>query len=228
MKHFLKGLILLAMMTSAAALAVVFKPTAEIAQRDRIDLESMVPGAFGSWRIDPSVVPIAPPPDLQAVIDKTYDQTLSRTYINAEGQRVMLSVAYGGRQDQEMQTHKPEVCYPAQGLQIIQPGNDLQLQTHYGTLPVRRLVAGAGNRVEPITYWLVVGDQLTQFGLSYRLTTLKYGLTGKIPDGMLIRVSSIGRDADNQYRLQQAFIDEMLGSLNPEARHRLLGVLGGT
>lgn len=226
MKQFRKGILLLLMMVSAAALAIVLQPTVELAQRDKINLAAMVPATFGDWRIDPAVLPIAPPPDLQAVIDKTYDQTLSRTYVDAEGRHIMLSIAYGGRQDQGMQTHRPEICYPAQGLQIVEPSVDGTLATPFGTLPVRQLVAGARNRVEPITYWLIVGDQPTGFGFAYRLTTLKYGLTGKIPDGMLIRVSSLGADTAKQYQLHQAFIDAMLTSLSPEARQRLMGVPG--
>ena len=223
MKKYLRGVVLLILMASAAALSVIAKPTVELARREHIDLEAMVPDAFGAWRLDPSVVPIAPSPEVQATLDKAYDQTLSRTYIDAEGRRVMLSVAYGGRQNEAMQMHRPEICYPAQGFQVLEAGTDTLLPTAFGALPVRRLVAGAGTRIEPITYWLIVADQRTRFGISHRLMTLKYGLTGQIPDGMLIRVSSVGRDTEQQYQLHQVFIDAMLASLSPYARQKLLG-----
>ena len=228
MKKLFKGILMLLLMASAAALSVVARPTVELAQRDVINLDSMVPATFGSWSIDPTVVPIAPPPEVQATLEKAYDQTLARTYVDAAGRRVMLSVAYGGRQNEAMQMHRPEICYPAQGLQVLEPGVDSQMQTPFGPLPVRRLVAGAGNRFEPITYWLIVANQRTRFGISHRLMTLKYGLTGQIPDGMLIRVSSRGRDTETQYRLHQEFIDALLSSLAPDARQRLLGApIGG-
>lgn len=222
MKGIFKGLLLLGLMGSAAALSMVMKPTEVIAKRSDFKLASAVPAEFGVWRIDPTVIPLEPAPELKAVLDKTYDQTLSRTYINDQGQRIMLSIAYGGHQGEAMQTHKPEICYPAQGLQTSGEGNS-QLHTPYGTLPIRNLVATARNRVEPISYWVIVGDAPTRFGLAYKLQTLKYGLTGKVPDGMLIRISSIGRDVADQYQIHQAFINAMLPSLQPETRRRFVG-----
>ena len=189
----------------------------------KINLESMIPASVGHWVIDPNIVPVAPPPDLQAVIDKTYDQTLARTYVDESGRRIMLSIAYGGRHGEGMQTHRPEVCYPAQGFQIKKDSQLNTLQTPYGAVATTRLVAVMGPRVEPITYWVVVGNQQTQFGMGMKFAQMKYGLTGVIPDGMLIRVSSIDRDDANAYRLHEDFLRAMLAGMSAEDRARLLG-----
>ena len=55
----------------------------------------------------------------EAIINKIYNQTLTRTYINPRGDRIMLSIAYGRDQSDALQMHKPELCYPAQGFRLL-------------------------------------------------------------------------------------------------------------
>lgn len=225
MKPVFKNFLLLALMVAASGLAVAVRPTHKIAdQAARISLEKMIPASFGEWQEDKSIVPLEPAPELRAVIEKTYDQTLSRTFVDGAGNRIMLSIAYGGNQHEGMNTHRPEICYPAQGFELISTRPD-NLQLLGRKLPLHRVVAKMGQRNEPISYWVVVGDELTEFGLKHKLTTLKYGITGRIPDGMLVRVSSIDRDEQHAYRLQDKFINTMLSALSAEDQIRLLGTL---
>ena len=135
----------------------------------------------------------------------------------------MLSIAYGGDQSDTMQVHRPEICYTAQGFQILKEAVG-QMGTQYGTLPVKRLLARAGSRNEPITYWVTVGDKAAHVGLEQKIAQLRYGLTGKIPDGMLVRVSTIGADEAHAYRTQDAFVKDMLQSLDGSGRKRVAGV----
>jgi len=135
----------------------------------------------------------------------------------------MLSIAYGGAQHEGMNTHRPEICYPAQGFKIVREAEVSLIQTHVKPISVRRLVAAQGVRNEPITYWLIVGDQLTSFGIGHKLTTLKYGLTGRIPDGMLVRVSSVDPNNDEAFKRQEAFVAQMITALAPEHQYLLLG-----
>jgi len=212
-------------MLAASGMAVAMRPTQKIAdQAAKINLEQMIPATFGGWQVDTTIVPILPPPDLQEVIDKTYDQTLSRTFVNAAGARIMLSIAYGGHQRGAMNTHRPEVCYPAQGFELKSSRPD-SLPMLGRTLPLNRVVAKQGSRNEPITYWVVVGDELTKFGIKHRLTSLKYNITGLIPDGMLVRVSSIDSDEQRAFKLQDQFIHSMLSALTEKDQTRLLGAL---
>ena len=99
-----------------------------------------------------------------------------------------------------------------------------QLNTDYGFLPTKRLLAVKGNRNEPITYWVTVGDKAVLPGLEQKMQQLKYGLTGKIPDGMLVRVSSIDQDTDNAYKVQDFFIRDLLLAVLNKDRLRLIGV----
>ncbi len=100
------------------------------------------------------------------------------------------------------------------------------LPTPYGVLPVRRLIALQGNRNEPITYWIVVGDKAALPGLKQKFAQLRYGLTGKVPDGFLVRISSIDRDRQAAYQLQEEFIKSMLDAMSETDRARISGRFG--
>jgi len=211
------------LMICTAALTTAMTPTSKIAdQRDMMDLEDLIPSSFDGWRIDKSIVPLQVDPKTQAQLDKLYNQTLARTYINTQGMRIMLSVAYGGDQSDQLSLHKPEVCYLAQGFEV-KKNIAGELSTQYGDLPSRRLLAVRGSRNEPITYWVTVGDKAVLSGINQKLQQIRYGLSGNVPDGMLVRVSTLGIDEDQAYLLHEAFIQDMLSSMGSHERARLIG-----
>lgn len=219
----LRATSILVVMLIAAGLAAAAKPRIKVADLGpKVNIDTMIPREFGEWTIDASITPILPSPEVQALLNRLYNQTLARTYVNREGKRIMLSVAYGGDQSDSMQVHRPEVCYAAQGFQVLAEVKG-QLVTTFGVLPVKRLLAQQGARVEPITYWITVGDKPTYPGLRQKLAQLTYGLTGKIPDGILVRVSSIDRDQSSAYALQENFVERLVESLSIDDRKRLIG-----
>ena len=221
-----KPLFFLALMVLAAGLTIAATPTRHLADEgSKIDLEAMIPTRFADWEVDTSVVPLQISPDVQASLDKIYNQTLSRTYINHDNMRVMLSIAYGGDQSDAMQVHRPEVCYAAQGFEVVR-SMFAQLATGFGTVPVKRLVAVNGARHEPITYWIVVGDKVVYNTISQKLAQIRYGLTGRIPDGLLFRVSTIDRDDARSFSVQDDFVRALLQALEGGNRTRLIGQLG--
>ncbi len=219
-----KALVFLAAALAASAAAVAMVPRAGVDEMTEArPLPTLFPEAFGAWRVDPSVIPLEPPAELRKTIAETYDQVLARTYVNAQGYRVMLSVAYGGRRNQGMDLHRPEICYPSQGFALRRDTRETMFEFGDQPLPVKRLVAGSGSRNEPISYWLVIGRSVASFGYGHRLALLKYGLTGHVPDGLLVRVSSIDDDEPRAYAQQDAFLRDMLASLAPDFRRRILG-----
>lgn len=219
-KHLLIGLFMFA----AAGMALALKPTQKVADiGPKVDLEVLIPQQFGEWKMDQTIVPLIANPEQEALIKKIYSQTLTRTYINSSGDRIMLSIAYGGAQTDNMSVHKPEVCYPAQGFQILKNASDT-FSTGEGSIPIKRLVAVQGPRIEPITYWTTVGDTVAAAsGFKWKLNVLKYGLTGKIPDGLLFRISSIQADEAKAYQTQDAFARDLLQAISPSGRERLIG-----
>jgi EpsI family protein len=220
-KHLVIGLCMFA----AAGMALALKPTAKVADAGpKIDLEVLIPKTFGDWKIDETIAPLIANPEQEAMINKIYNQTLTRTYVNSRNERIMLSIAYGGDQSDSMAVHKPEVCYPAQGFQIMKNMAGT-FSTGEGEIPVKRLVATQGQRVEPITYWTTLGDTVAVSGMKWKLQQMKYGLTGKIPDGLLFRISSIQADENAAYRAQDDFSRALLGALTPEGKKRIIGDL---
>ena len=225
MKLPLRNLILLVLMLAASGMAVALKPTKKIAdQGPKVELETLIPKSFGEWRQEITGVAQVVDPQQKAMLDKIYNQTLSRTYVSTQGYRVMLSVAYGGDQSDAMQLHKPEVCYPAQGFTLHGKQADTLQVGGGGSLPVTRVSTSLGNRNEPITYWITIGDKVVKSGgIQKKLVEMSYGLSGKVPDGMLIRVSSIDADQARAYQMQDRFSNQMLEAMAPEARWRLAG-----
>ncbi|MEW7850557.1 exosortase-associated protein EpsI, B-type [Massilia aurea] len=208
-------------LTAILTSAVTPTPRAPL-PHEQFSLAQMIPARFDAWAVDPGVAPVQPDPAQQGMLEKIYDQTLSRTYVGAHGQRVMLSIAYGGDQSKSLQLHLPEICYVAQGFQLVTEGNDV-LATRYGALPVKRLVARLQERNEPITYWITIGDKASKAGIEHKLRRLAYGLSGEVPDGMLVRVSTIASDERHAYAVQDRFIAALLAALAPAERAHLIG-----
>lgn len=225
MTTWLRNFILLASMLAASGLVLALRPTQKIAgQGPAIDLEVIIPRSFGAWQeAQQNSVQIVDPQQ-QEMIEKIYTQTLSRTYINNQGYRIMLAIAYGDDQRDAMQTHYPEVCYPAQGFEL-QNKQSGTLTTANGPIQVTRILTNLGPRHEPVTYWTTIGDRVVRSGIQKKLAEMTYGLNGKIPDGMLIRMSSIDIDAAKAYEMQTQFADQMLSALTPEYRAKLNGNL---
>jgi EpsI family protein len=209
-------------MGAAAALAHVVTPTVRIADvRSRLDLEQIFPRSSSSWHVDHSMPIVLPLPEMQARVDATYNRVLTRTYISNEGYRVMLLAAYGADQA-GMGVHLPEACYPAQGFDVT--SHDIaNLRAADRSLLVRRLVTRRGSRSEPVTYWVVIGDTLANARTQQRMVMMRYAFRGQIPDGMLIRVSSIDHDAERAFQQQALFIDEMVKGIHSTERVAVLG-----
>lgn len=222
-----RAVVVAGLMGASLAGATAWRPTAHLADtRPKVDLETMFPKAFGEWRVDDRMPVQLISPDLQSFLDKIYNQTLSRTYVGPAGQRVMLSVAYGGDQSDATRAHRPEVCYPAQGFQVLSNASDA-LQTDDQSLRVRRLVAKLGPRTEPITYWIMVGEKAATSGTEQKMSQLAYTLRGLIPDGMLVRISTIESNPAAAFAVHDRFIQQLSRSLPSSGRARVFGVSDG-
>jgi len=211
-------------MCSVAVAAEMLKPTERIAdQKPKIDLAHQVPAVFNDWVIDKSIIPVAPSPDVQAQLDKLYSSTLSRTYRDSAGRRVMVSIAYGSDQSSEATSvHRPEFCYSAQGFRVQTLGREMVGLQGY-QLPVQRLMAQQGLRKEPITYWITINEEATLPGIGRKLEQLRYGLRGAIPDGLLFRVSTVGMDEAEGFKVQDEFIKSLYGVFDTGFRNRYFG-----
>ena len=184
------ALLMLATTFGAAALRPGAKASAS---GGAVVLDTLVPRQFADWREVTEPGETVVNPETRQLLDKLYSQVLARTYVDRDGYRIMLSLAYGDDQRGGLQAHRPEVCYPAQGFQL-EAIRDGTLQTQSGPIDVRRLQTRLGPRNEPVTYWLAIGGGVVRNQLDKRLAEIRLGLTGNVPDGLLFRVSSIDDD----------------------------------
>lgn len=223
MKLSIKNIALLALMLLSAGLGAALRPTISLAdERPPIDLPTMVPPTFGEWREEVNRLTQVVNPQQKSVIDKIYSQTLSRTYINPQGYRIMLSIAYGKNQSDALQLHKPEICYPAQGFRLLSK-QSIGLDLLGRPIAATHISTNLGQRYEPVTYWTMVGDHVVTGSTSKKLAEIRYALNDRIPDGMLVRVSSIDKDSDSAYVVQAKFASDLIQAIPREVRNRFAG-----
>ena len=190
-------------------------------KRTQFVLDDIIPDEFGDWRrvkeVNASSQISLYANRGEQVGDLIYEQTMMRTYKHKSGARVMLALAYGATQRSELTLHKPEVCYVSQGFQIIDSEKTVILLNDK-SIPIKRLLAKSGSRVEPITYWIRVGDYMVDGGsVSMKLAVVKEGLSGRVPDGVLFRVSSIApsmESVSSNYNLHNKFIKELVNAVD--------------
>jgi len=225
MRQTIENYVLLSLMLCSAATAVAIRPSSKLAdQRPHLELNQIIPNKFGDWQELPSTnVGIVNPQETE-LLNEIYSQTLSKTYINAKGYRIMLSIAYGGDQSRDLQVHRPEVCYSAQGFQISDQ-QKVAINLAERPIPAMHINAKLGARNEPITYWVRIGDKLVRGNLEQGFARLGYGLQGKIADGLLFRVSSIDADAKTAYTNQDQFIRDLHSAVAPDKKAAIFGTL---
>lgn len=211
------------LMTLVAVFSPLLAPSKLLAdQRPELNLEKAIPKTIGAWRESAGASGVVDP-QAGALVEKLYSQIVARSYVAPDGYRIMLSIAYGRDQRGSLQLHYPEVCYPSVGFQISSNKKDFLNIPGY-QLPVRKLEAFApGGRHEPITYWTLVGDFPNLGGLQKKSIESSYALKGLVPDGVIIRVSSIDSDSGGAFSRQQMFLNELFNQASPELRLRLFG-----
>lgn len=188
---------------------------------DGRSLETIVPKKFGAWQAVPSDTFVLPKTE-GSLSDRLYNQTVTRLYQSPD-LPVMLVMAYGQTQNDLLQLHRPETCYASVGFEISAsqvsnvalPGNS--------RLPIRELVATAERRIEPIAYWTRIGDSLPTTGEEQRWVKLQQQLDGIVPDGILVRMSTVGEPIPATFAALRKFAAAMLGAVKPADRAVLIG-----
>jgi len=213
----------------AAGLSEALRPRELMAATQRApDLENVIPKQFGQWHLVPNVglvTPSEPEAYLKRELEnRIYSQEVARGYADAAGNVVMFLVAYGPVQNYRLKSHLPEVCYGAAGFRVSSKTvAELAYQPGAPPISVSRVVARKEQRFEPITYWLKVGHEVANGVFDRQIARMKYGLRGIIPDGALIRVSTVGLSETESYKLQDQFIHDLLEALPPKDRQFFTG-----
>lgn len=222
--------IVLGLAMVATAVGVQWLQPEPVTAAGRATLAQSIPAQFGDWKevsftgdqIDPGKG-AADEPNM----DRPYDDLLMRAYGNSHGDVVLLAVAYGRNQRQEVKIHRPDVCYTAQGFQLVER-SPISLPMNSGAaIHGMRMLVKAPGRTEAVSYWIRIGDAFTENAWAIRYHIFKQGLAGKAVDGVLVRASRIEQGSATpsgaRYRVQEQFLGDLVRALPPQARRLLLG-----
>lgn len=218
-----RALIMASLMAASSVGASRLVPELRLADTRKTEhIAHLIPISIDGWqRIEVSTGIVNP--QAQELSQQIYAETITQIYQDKNGYRIMLSIAYGKEQQESMQVHKPEICYPAQGFQIKTIRND-SVDTPQGSINVRRLDTQMGlARQEPVTYWITLGDKVVTQGNAKKIEEIRYAMKGYIADGMLVRVSSIDPDPVKAFVRQDQFIRAFTAAMSPEAATRMAG-----
>lgn len=191
------------------------------------EFDSIIPAQFGEWKQVPDLfIPVGLTTDRNDEISELYDRVLMRTYVNQQGEQVMLALAYATEQKQDIKIHRPEVCYVAQGYELLKMSGNTFTPADKKPIAAQRLLMQHQNRAEAVTYWIRIGDEYPVGGMAQRMKILRDGLKGKVVDGILVRASTVLGDETESapaYVLQEKFLASLLSSL-PKEKQMLLAV----
>lgn len=222
----LPAVIWLVISICALMIAIAMKPVKNYTDYPS-DLENNIPKAFGEWSLAPVLIQQVSLASDNNMQNQVYDDVLMRTYINKQGEKVMLALAYVKEQRQDVKVHQPDNCYPAQGFQMLQSElTTFKIDANkYPIIGKNQVYMGSTHR-EAVSYWIRVGDDTFLSGLQMRLKTIKDGvLKQRFDDGMLVRVSSeltADEDTKKLFHLHERFLNDLTASVTGNKRRLLV------
>lgn len=217
-RHLVMGL---ACMTAAGA-ALAYKPRLRLSLVGNAKLDQLIPRKFAGWSDRPTDALITPD-DEDSLAARLYSQVVGRLYAGPSGAMVMLLIAYGNTQNDLLQLHRPEVCYPAFGFEISRSSKTVVPLDKNVTLPARALTAYSPQRTEQILYWTRIGEHLPTDGGEQRIAKLEDQFAGIIPDGVLVRISLISDDPAEALALGRKFARDLVYAVPATHRAALIG-----
>lgn len=155
-----------------------------------------------------------------------YDDLLTRIYESLTAPPVTLLIAYVGSQQADLRLHRPEACYPAAGYALSQ--RELVTLQFTGTpkIAAQMIFAESAMRAEQLLYWTRVGTEFPTSNMAQVAAFLRSNLSGRVPDGVLVRISVPDRDRARARVAFQAFLAALLARSSPAAARFLFGGAG--
>lgn len=190
-----------AILVGSASIAWIARPKLKD-DAPQVSLEATVPKAFAQWRaIESSTIQVGLT-ETETDINQPYDQTVLRSYQDTQGHVINVAIAWGKRQRQEVKIHRPELCYPAQGLRVekLTPTTFPITSLHSEAVTGNRMIAlDRSGQKELVSYWIRIGHIYSSSAWATRKHILLEGLAGHVTDGVLVRVSQrVSNDQDER------------------------------
>ncbi len=177
-----------------------------------------LPDQAGVWQSLGAGDVVLPPPD--TLSGRLYDNLVTRVYQGDGGEEVMLLLAYNNRQDGMLQVHRPEVCYPVGGFRLTrtQPST---LPLGSESVPSSQFTAISAGRTEHVMYFTRVGEEFPRTWAQQRTAVVQDNIRGIIPDGIMMRLSSLAPDHDRAMDSMRRFADNFYRAADPQLRKLL-------
>jgi EpsI family protein len=211
---------------ASAVVAYELKPTRRTSLlTEGKKISDIVPRAIPGWS-SREVSDLVAPETPDSLLARLYGETVGRIYEQqAGGPQIMVLIAHGESESNELQLHRPEVCYPAMGFALSQSAKeDVGIKGSI-TIPARHLVARSAERQETVIYWTRLGEYFPTTVTEQRLVRLYTAMHRYIPDGLLARFSIIGPDVALSFASIAQFIADLVTHVAPEQRRVLIGTM---
>lgn len=225
-----RQIILLATMLLSSLISIAFTPVVDQTKRlPTGTFASQIPEGFAGWQHIPSQtinIDLYQKTNGERTTDNPYDDSIIRTYQHSDGQTVQLAIAYGALQKQEVKIHRPDLCYYAQGYDVKSLENvRFSLPNDNDGVQGNKMIVQSGSTFQLVSYWIRIGSLFSQNAWQTRLYLIKEGLLGRVPDGVLVRVSST-LSTESQHHdtalIQQAFINDLTNAIQNKSVLKLL------
>lgn len=213
-----RSLVLGAGLAAAGGLYYLREPAALAKPVKQENFSSAIPDKVAGWTSRKSQEVVLPPQDDS---NELYENIETRIYEGPGLPAMMLLIAFSSVQQNDIQVHRPEVCYPASGFPIIWT-RPTQIDLPSTSLSGRELLADRGGLQERILYWVRVGDTFPTSWAQQRLTMAAQNLKGRIPDGALFRVSAIEEPDNSSMEAILSFVEAFLGEVPASFRDNVL------
>jgi len=208
-----------------AGVAYELVPRRHVSLLGPTSVASIVPRQITGWT-SRDVTDLVAPKIENSLASRLYGETVGRTYHSlTTGAEVMMLLAHGDTQSNDLQLHRPEICYPSFGFAISDNHPiDIALSSSV-SVPSRSLVARAADRQETILYWSRLGEYLPIDRKQQQFDRLRTAMAGIVADGILARFSVAGMEPNAATAVMLTFIKALLLSVAPQHRSALIGTI---
>jgi EpsI family protein len=207
----------------AAGGAFALRPRRRFSLLGDKKLSDVTPRSLPGWTsTDVGDLTASSNPD--SLVNRLYGELVQRVYHNRDsGDEVMMLLAHGDSQTNDLQVHRPEECYPAFGYEL---GRDrtIALPISNGvTVPARALLATAVGGSEGVVYWVRLADSLPNTEQAQRVERLRTAMEGFVADGLLARFSVSTSDDGAAISTIGGFVPALLAAVDPASRAAFVG-----
>ncbi len=208
---------------AGAGTAAALIPRRRVSLLGATTVASIVPTRIPGWT-SRDVSDLVAPKEEDSLAARIYGETVGRIYHQTStGAEVMMLLAHGDSQSDDLQLHRPEVCYPAFGF-VIHQNSVVEIPLIPGAaIPGRDLVAVSPDHRETILYWSRLGEYFPISRGSQHYDRMRTAMKGIVADGILSRFSVEGVEPDAASAIMRGFVPTLIKAIAPAHRPALIG-----